>query len=103
MVSFSILRIAACRLRIGVRADLLRLLRGVVMAALFCAAAASSTLVAMTNTVSLDWKELPALPDREGFATPFAGVSGGALIVAGGANFPVKRPDGERTRLKPRQ
>jgi len=32
------------------------------------------------------------LPDREGFAGSYAGVSGGALIVAGGANFPDKRP-----------
>jgi len=32
------------------------------------------------------------LPDREGFAGSYAGVSGGALLVAGGANFPDKRP-----------
>jgi N-acetylneuraminic acid mutarotase len=36
----------------------------------------------------LDWDQLPSIPDREGFAAPFAGVSGGALIVAGGANIP---------------
>jgi N-acetylneuraminic acid mutarotase len=41
---------------------------------------------------SLGWKALPSIPDREGFAGPFAGVSGGTLIVAGGANFPDKRP-----------
>jgi N-acetylneuraminate epimerase len=41
---------------------------------------------------SKDWKQLAPIPDREGFAWPFAGVSGGALIVAGGANFPDKRP-----------
>jgi N-acetylneuraminic acid mutarotase len=35
---------------------------------------------------------LPPIPDREGFAGSFAGVSGGALIVAGGANFPDKKP-----------
>lgn len=34
----------------------------------------------------------PPLPDREGFAGPFAGVSNGALLVAGGANFPARRP-----------
>ena len=34
------------------------------------------------------WSRLPALPDRHGFAGCFAGVSGGSLIVAGGANFP---------------
>lgn len=36
----------------------------------------------------IDWRPLPALPDAEGFAAPFAGVSGGALLVAGGANIP---------------
>jgi len=41
---------------------------------------------------TLHWQQLPPLPDREGFATPFAGTSHGALIVAGGANFPGKRP-----------
>jgi len=35
-----------------------------------------------------EWTSLVPLPDAEGFAAPFAGVSGGALIVAGGANFP---------------
>ena len=45
----------------------------------------------MTMTVSaqtMEWDKLPPLPDREGFAAPFAGVSNGALIVAGGANIP---------------
>ncbi len=36
----------------------------------------------------LRWRKLPPLPDRHGFAGAFAGVSNGALIVAGGANFP---------------
>jgi len=39
-----------------------------------------------------EWKRLPSLPDNEGFAGPLAGVSNGALIVAGGANFPDKKP-----------
>ena len=43
-------------------------------------------------TLSLQWSRLPAIPDHEGFAAPFAGVAGGALVVAGGANFPDKRP-----------
>jgi len=34
------------------------------------------------------WNELPPLPDSLGLGGPFAGVAGGALIVAGGANFP---------------
>jgi N-acetylneuraminate epimerase len=40
----------------------------------------------------IQWSKLPALPDREGFAAMYAGVSGDALVVAGGANFPEKRP-----------
>lgn len=39
-----------------------------------------------------DWQTLPALPDAEGFAGVFAGVSEGALLVAGGANFPDAPP-----------
>ena len=40
----------------------------------------------------LEWKQLAALPEPLGVAAPFAGVSGGALIVAGGANFPNGMP-----------
>ena len=39
------------------------------------------------------WRQLAPIPDPDGFAGSYAGVSGGGLIVAGGANFPVgKRP-----------
>jgi N-acetylneuraminic acid mutarotase len=38
------------------------------------------------------WETLPALPDKEGFAGAFAGVSQGVLLVAGGANFPDRMP-----------
>jgi N-acetylneuraminic acid mutarotase len=37
----------------------------------------------------LAWQPLPALPDALGVAGPFVGIHAGALIVAGGANFPV--------------
>lgn len=40
---------------------------------------------------ALEWKSLPSIPDANGFAGSFAGVSGGALIVAGGTNFPDKK------------
>lgn len=40
----------------------------------------------------LSWQALAPIPDPEGFAFPFAGVANGRLIVAGGANFPDKRP-----------
>ncbi len=35
----------------------------------------------------MQWSQLPEIPDGEGFAGSFAGVTGGALIVAGGANI----------------
>jgi len=54
-------------------------------------------IAAGSNTLGEEWTKLVPLPDKEGFAGPFAGVSGGALIVAGGTNFPSKKPwDGGR-------
>ncbi len=46
---------------------------------------ASVTLLASlpVRSESLNWAKLPSLPDPEEFAGPFAGVSGGALLVAG--------------------
>ncbi|AWI09526.1 sodium:solute symporter family transporter [Ereboglobus luteus] len=41
---------------------------------------------------AIKWEQLPPLPDKEGFAGAFSGVCGGALVAAGGANFPDKRP-----------
>jgi N-acetylneuraminic acid mutarotase len=58
--------------------------------AVHAAGAASEEVSPMK--IDLRWRQLPALPDREGFAAPFAGPSGAALLVAGGANFPDKRP-----------
>jgi N-acetylneuraminic acid mutarotase len=47
----------------------------------------------LCNSVrSETWHELTPLPDKEGFAGSFAGVSHGVLLVAGGANFPEKKP-----------
>lgn len=40
-----------------------------------------------SDAPTLHWSKLPAIPDSEGFAGSFVGVSGGALIVAGGANI----------------
>ena len=39
---------------------------------------------------SLAWRQLPPLPEPVGLAGPFASTSGGALIVAGGANIAGK-------------
>ncbi len=37
---------------------------------------------------AITWEELPELPNTIGLGGAFSGVSNGALIVAGGANFP---------------
>ena len=53
-----------------------------------------TTVILVTGPAALadDWTKLPPLPDREGVAGPFAGVSRGSLLVAGGANFPDRKP-----------
>ncbi len=62
-----------------------RILRAIGIALL---ASACSTLPPRVHTFAL----FAALPDRHGFAGAFAGVAGGQLLVAGGANFPDKKP-----------
>lgn len=47
----------------------------------------TATLAVVAAESRLRWSQLQALPDAEGFASPYAGVSHGALIVAGGANI----------------
>ena len=42
--------------------------------------------------VKADWSMLPAIPDQEGFAGAFAGSSHDNILVAGGANFPDRKP-----------
>ncbi len=42
--------------------------------------------------LELSAERLPDLPDPIGLASPFVGTSGQALIVAGGTNFPDKKP-----------
>jgi N-acetylneuraminic acid mutarotase len=48
--------------------------------------------LAAESGVALHWTQLPLFPDKRGVAGAFAGVSGSALVVAGGANFPDKMP-----------
>lgn len=52
----------------------------------------------MNGSSGLQWSQLPQLPDTIGFGGPFAGTHNGALIVAGGANFPDAPPweDGQK-------
>lgn len=47
-----------------------------------------AALPAAAEWGALDWSELPPIPNAEGVAGPFVGVHNGALLVAGGANFP---------------
>jgi N-acetylneuraminic acid mutarotase len=51
------------------------------------------SLICFSARASLaEWSQLPSLPDKEGLSGSFAGVSNGSLLVAGGANFPDKKP-----------
>ena len=52
----------------------------------------ASALPSLSPALDLHWQQLPPLPDPVGFAGSYAGASGKALLVAGGANFPDKMP-----------
>jgi SSS family transporter len=67
-------------------------LAGILTAALVGSCSSASAGEAAQGPNVLEWGQLPPLPDPIGFAGSFAGVSGDALIVAGGANFPDGRP-----------
>ena len=58
---------------------------------LFVSIAAAAAEESQQNSGVFKWDELPSLPDPIGVAGPFSGVSNGALIVAGGANFSEKQ------------
>ena len=55
-------------------------------------AGVAGLMMATMQAASLDWKSLPPIPDRLGYAGSYAGASGVALVVAGGANFPDRLP-----------
>lgn len=56
------------------------------LSALICIAGHSEGATPPEKAIS--WSELPEIPNRLGLSGAFAGVSNGALIVAGGSNFP---------------
>src|ERR1044071_1523115 len=62
------------------------------------AAIAGGAVFAQAASADLKWSTFPSLPPaagqqkQPGVASPFVGVHGNALIVAGGANFPDKMP-----------
>ncbi|MFT5153174.1 MAG: SSS family solute:Na+ symporter, partial [Planctomycetota bacterium] len=51
-----------------------------------------ATFAPQVSADRLTWDELPSLPDTPGFGGPLVGTHGGALLVAGGANFPDAPP-----------
>src|SRR5438128_2044870 len=63
-----------------------------VVKSLFCICWIGLVFRLQAASLTLSWRSLPPLPDRIGFAAPFAGISGRALLVAGGANFPGAMP-----------
>lgn len=65
--------------------------RGAILSALIASmSAAEYPHIPVESAASPRAPALAALPDLHGFAGMFAGVSGGALLCAGGANFPDK-------------
>ena len=68
-----------------------RMLRGA-SGLVTCLFGVMSSLQAQPASTNLNWSQLPSIPNPVGLAAPFAGVSEGALIVAGGANFPEAMP-----------
>src|SRR5688500_13025659 len=58
----------------------------------FCAFFFTTTAVIAAAEQTLGWARLPPLPEPVGVAGPYAGAAGGALLVAGGANFPIRMP-----------
>ncbi|MEW6156504.1 MAG: sodium/solute symporter [Verrucomicrobiota bacterium] len=68
--------------------SLIRCAIALVGAGLLSANARSAT----NQSALLQWTRLPDLPNALGLAGPFAGISQGVLVVAGGANFPNSFP-----------
>lgn len=67
-------------------------LRFTIVALLLASGAARRAASDEPNVAHDSWTQLPALPEKEGLASCFAGVSHGAILVGGGANFPDKKP-----------
>jgi len=57
-----------------------------------CLLAANVGGAAEPVEAGLNWEQLPSLPNPAGLGSPYAGVSDGALLVGGGANFPEAPP-----------
>jgi N-acetylneuraminate epimerase len=62
------------------------------VAVLDCLLAAQVGVAAGLSERPLRWEKLAPLPNPAGLGSPYAGVSSGAMLVAGGANFPDTPP-----------
>ena len=51
-----------------------------------------SALASVAAAAQFDWSELPELPVAHGFGGPAVGYHNGAILLAGGANFPERPP-----------
>ena len=58
----------------------------------FLKALVATSLASVAIAADGEWKRLADIPDAEGFAGSFAGVVAGQFVVAGGANFPERKP-----------
>lgn len=82
------MRNAECKMRNGGNTRLsFRTLHSV-----FCILMASFIAGCHSEGVELNWTSLPAIPEPIGYSGSLAGVTGGALLVAGGTNFPDRPP-----------
>ncbi len=63
--------------------------QALVLDCLLAANVGSAAELAVTN---LRWEKLPPMPNPAGLGSPYAGLSGRTLLVAGGANFPEAPP-----------
>ena len=70
---------------------MMRLAKHLPLPIIVCAILSSAVLSAQSDPSRefLQYDQMPDLPDALGVAGPFVGVDNDALIVAGGANFPV--------------
>ncbi|WP_233589250.1 galactose oxidase [Gynurincola endophyticus] len=65
----------------------LRIVGGMILLSTVLSCKQSSSNDRLTM-ITFEWSQLDSIPDPFGFAGGFSGVSNGALIFAGGANFP---------------
>lgn len=66
----------------------MRFLFRIILLHMILSPAAATAQINKQEKEGFTWSQLPQIPSDFGFAGAFAGISNGALIVTGGANFP---------------